>query len=142
MGNLRTGLALCAGVMVLSACSQDERPGEVDTFDGIGADEVIMLTGTEPFWSMEIKQGLLLYTTPEDLDGEAATVSRFAGNNGLGFAGELSEQPLAVAVTSGECSDGMSDRTYPFTATVTVKGEQLNGCGYTDQSPFEGGEAP
>ncbi len=131
-----------AAVLALVACSQEERPGEVETYDGISDDEVITLVGTEPFWGMEIKQGLLLYTTPDNMDGESATVSRFAGNNGLGLAGELMGEPLAVAITPGECSDAMSDRTYPFTATVTVGGEQLNGCGYTDQQPFEGDPSP
>ncbi|NVE95937.1 hypothetical protein HUO12_13615 [Altererythrobacter sp. JGD-16] len=129
--------------MSLAACgNEEERPGEVDSFSGIGDNEVISVLGTEPFWSMEIKQGTLLYTTPQNLEGEVATVSRFAGNNGLGFAGELMEQPLAVAITPGKCSDTMSDRTYPFTATVTVGGEQRNGCAYTDQQPFEGDAAP
>ncbi|XUU60894.1 COG3650 family protein [Erythrobacter sp. HA6-11] len=136
-------IAIVCACTSLAACGSDqERPGEVESYDGIADDEVITLVGTEPFWSMEIKQGTLLYTTPENLEGEVATVSRFEGNNGLGMAGELLEQPLAIAITPGECSDAMSDRTYPFTATVTVGGEQLNGCGYTDQQPFTGDEAP
>lgn len=128
------GLALFA----LAACSQDERPGEVESFDAIADDAVITLLGTEPFWNMEIKQGVLLYTTPEDMDGESTTVSRFEGNNGLGMAGELNGEPLAIAITPGECSDAMSDRTYPYYATVTIGSEQLNGCGYTSDQPFEG----
>ena len=142
MTRLRKSLLLGAAALALAACSQEERPGEVESYDGTSDDEVITLLGTEPFWSMEIKQGVLLYTSPDNLEGESTTVSRFAGNNGLGFAGELMEQPLAIAITPAQCSDAMSDRTYPFTATVTLGGEQLNGCGYTDQQMFEGDPAP
>ncbi|WP_394729637.1 COG3650 family protein [Altererythrobacter sp. GH1-8] len=135
-------MTLCVTTVMLAACNQEERPGEVETFDAISDDEVITLLGTEPFWSMEIKQGVMLYTTPENPEGEAATVSRFAGNNGLGMIGELGGEALAIAITPGQCSDAMSDRTYPYYATVTIGSEQLNGCGYTDQQPFAGAAAP
>lgn len=137
---LRLALTLSLGI-ALASCSQEERPGEAETYDGIGDEEVISLSGTEPFWSMEIKQGTLLFTTPDNLDGEVATVARFSGNSGLGFSGELQGKALQIAITPGACSDGMSDRTYPFTATVTLGEQQLNGCGYTDVQPFEGPEA-
>ena len=135
-------MALCTPTLLLLSCEQSERPGEVETFDGIADDDVINLVGTEPFWSMEIKQGLLLYTTPDNPDGKVATVTRFAGNNGLGISGELGSEALQIAVTPGECSDGMSDRTYPFTATVSLAEQQLNGCGYTSSTPFSGDPAP
>lgn len=128
--------------LMLVACNQEDRPGEVETFDAISDDEVITLLGTEPFWSMEIKQGVMLYTTPENLEGEAATVARFAGNNGLGMTGELNGAAIAIAITPGRCSDAMSDRTYPYYATVTMGSEQFNGCGYTDQQPFTGEASP
>jgi uncharacterized membrane protein len=36
----------------------------------------------------------------------------------------------------------MSDRTYPFTVTLQVRGEQRNGCAYTGRQPFTGSEHP
>jgi len=36
----------------------------------------------------------------------------------------------------------MSDRTFPFVATIALGGETLRGCGYTDSQPFTGPEAP
>ena len=134
-------MALCTPTLLLLSCEQSERPGEVETFDGIADDDVINLVGTEPFWSMEIKQGLLLYTTPV-IPGEPRYCRHFAGNNGLGISGELGSEALQIAVTPGECSDGMSDRTYPFTATVSLAEQQLNGCGYTSSTPFSGDPAP
>lgn len=134
--------AALAATALLAACTEQESPGDVETFSGISEDAVITLTGTEPFWNMEIKQGLLLYTTPDNPDGDVASVTRFAGNNGLGISGELAGQELQIAITPGECSDGMSDRTYPFTATVTLSDKQLNGCGFTDSDPFTGDASP
>ena len=49
---------------------------------------------------------------------------------------------FALAVTPGDCSDGMSDRTYPFVATLQVAGEQRNGCAWTERRPFTGSAAP
>lgn len=111
-------------------------------FNGIGAQETIRLTGTEPFWGGVIAGGILTYSTPENQAGERIAVSRFAGNNGLGFSGRLRGNALDLAITPGSCSDGMSDRSYPFTATLQLGGEQRNGCAWTDRRPFTGPRKP
>ncbi len=128
--------------MSLAACGSQPKPGDVAVYDGIGADEEITLAGTEPFWSMVIAHGVLTYSTPENIDGVRTTVNRFAGNGGLGLSGTLNGQALQIAVTPGDCSDGMSDRTYPFTATVTLGETMLTGCGYTSEHRFRGEENP
>jgi len=129
---------------LLAACGtgSQPKPGEVERYDGIGEAETIKLTGTEPFWGMTISGGMLTYTTPENIGGSTAAVIRFSGNGGLGFSGTLDGQALQVAVTPGDCSDGMSDRIYPFTATVTLGETMLTGCGYTGNHPFRGEENP
>ena len=47
-----------------------------------------------------------------------------------------------MTVTPLSCSDGMSDRTYPFTVTLEIGEETRNGCGWTDRQPFEGPANP
>ncbi|MCB2089056.1 MAG: hypothetical protein KDD98_09565 [Sphingomonadaceae bacterium] len=116
--------------------------GPTDVYAGIGDAEVIRFTGTEPFWGGEVSGATLRYTTPEDMDGQAIAVERFAGNNGLGFSGQLDGQPFRMAVTPGTCGDDMSDRTYPFVVTLQVRGEDRQGCAWTDAQPFEGDAAP
>jgi uncharacterized membrane protein len=37
-------------------------------------------------------------------------------------------QPVEIVLVRETCSDGMSDRRYPFQATVTFGGETLRGC--------------
>lgn len=134
---IRQVAALVALTCLLSSCADDMAGDqEVAAYNGIAADETITLVGNEPFWNMVIDGHTLTYTTPENMAGSVASVTRFAGNNGLGFSGTLEGEALQVAVTPGTCSDTMSDRSYPFTATVTLGDLSLTGCGYTDAQPF------
>jgi uncharacterized membrane protein len=116
--------------------------GSSDAWSGIGPDETLRFTGTEPFWGGQVTGGSLTYNTPENIDGTTIAVERFAGRGGLSFSGDYEGAAFEMAVTPGECSDGMSDRTYPFTVTLLVGGEQRNGCGWTERQPFEGPEHP
>lgn len=133
-----------AVLLLLAACakSDDSIDPEGRTFDAVAPGEIVTLTGTEPFWNLRIASGTATWTTPDSPDGTRFAVSRFAGNNGLGFSGTLDGQPLTATLTPGNCSDGMSDRTYPFVATIALGGETLAGCGYTDRQPFTGDPAP
>ena len=135
-------------LLALSACGADEgarAPGDgaaTHAFNGIGPDETVRFTGTEPFWGGEEKDGRLTYSTPENQAGVAIAVRRFAGNAGLGFSGTLDGRPFDMTVTPGACSDGMSERSYPFTVTLRLGDEQRQGCAWTDRQPFSGPEAP
>lgn len=134
-------------ILALGACSPHRAtsPDESATthaFNGIGPAETVHFTGTEPFWGGEAKDGKLTWSTPENQPGTTFLVQRFAGNSGLGFSGMLEGKPFDMAVTKGRCSDGMSDRTYPFTATVRIGEEQRDGCAWTDTHPFSGPERP
>ena len=112
------------------------------TYAGIGTGEVVHFTGTEPFWGGQVSGQVLTYTTPENQAGDMVAVDRFAGRNGISFSGELDGMPSVLAVTPGQCSDGMSDRSYPFTVTLQVRGETRKGCGWTDKQAFTGSEHP
>jgi len=115
---------------------------EAQPYDGIAANENFYFGGTEPFWGGEIKGEILTYSTPDNVDGTQIIAKRFSGMNGLGFSGKLDGQSFDMAVTEGECSDGMSDRTYPFTVTLKLGEDILNGCGHSDSNPFGGPENP
>ena len=111
-------------------------------YSGIADDEIVNFTGTEPFWSGDVEGRTLTYKTPENQDGEVIMIERFAGRGGISFSGVLSGAELEMMVTPLECSDGMSDRTYPFTVTLKVGAETRNGCGWTDRQPFNGQVQP
>ena len=133
---------------LLAACAQsDGIDSDGAIYEGVSADASITLSGTEPFWGMELtpkgeEEYNARFTSPEDIDGSPFVATRFAGNNGLGFSGELGDKPVQVALTPGDCSDGMRDRLYPFTATVGLGEVTVTGCAYTSEAHFAGPEAP
>ena len=143
--------------LALAACQQsnagpdgaaEAAPGAVpdaestEAYDGIGPDETLHLTGTEPFWGGEVRGSSMTYTTPENPEGTEIAIERFAGRGGLSFSGSLDGAALEMTATPLPCSDGMSDRTYPFTVTLKLGQELRNGCGWTEREPFEGTAQP
>ena len=102
----------------------EEEEGEETAFAGITPEETVKFVGTEPFWGGQVKGTALTYSHPDNPDGTDFAVSRFAGRGGVSWTGIYEGARFVLAVTPGECSDGMSDRTYPFVATLEVVGEQ------------------
>ncbi|MEE4539734.1 MAG: hypothetical protein V2J51_14745 [Erythrobacter sp.] len=144
----KVALAL-AGITVLTACT--EVRGDISrdgaTFDGIAPDATVTALGTEPFWSLTITPNATGayeggFSTLETPDPQAFALTRFAGNNGIGYSGTLEGEAVQLALTPGECSDQMSDRRYPFTATMAIGEATLMGCAYTSADPFAGEVVP
>lgn len=140
---------MIAAALSLAACHSGEHGGQVpgdanstQPYDGIAPGEVLRLIGTEPFWGGQIAGGTLTYTTPENERGDVVALRRFAGRGGLSFSGTLDGAPLDLSVTPGACSDGMSDRSFPFTVTLQVRGALRQGCAWSDAHPFKGAEKP
>lgn len=138
-------LALSAGLL-LSACQTQDTSGapgtDADGFNGIAKGDTIHFTGTEPFWGGDVRGSNLTYSTPENQEGTTITVKRFHGQGGLGLSGELAGASFDMTVTPGTCSDGMSDRSYPYTVTLKIGSETRLGCAWTDAQPFEGPQQP
>lgn len=132
-------LAACqpGGTIAVPGDSKDHA-----AYAGIGADETIRLTGTEPFWGGTVKGEQFVYTTPETPDGTTLTVKRFTGRGGLALSGDLGGKRFDLTITEGMCSDGMSDRTYPFGATLMLDGETRQGCAWTDNKRYKGSVNP
>ena len=81
--------------------------------------------GTEPFWSLTIDGSTIRYQP-----ASGRVVSTAKPRPIIGFNGERYEaRRMTVDITHVECSDGMSDRTYHDTVTVTLGGRTLRGCG-------------
>lgn len=84
----------------------------------------LQAAGTEPFWGLSIRPDGMVLTRP---DHEAVR----APNPGPKIEGKTavwSSGGLQATLAPTHCSDGMSDRDYPYAATVTVGGETLKGC--------------
>ena len=137
--------SLAALAFALAACNPAKQDGidpQGQAFDKVAPQETVTMLGTEPFWNLAVKGSDGVWTTPDNQGGTRFAVRRFAGNGGLGFSGEVMGKPLTATLTPGECSDGMSDRSFPFVATIALGGETFEGCGYTDKQPFSGPAAP
>jgi uncharacterized membrane protein len=127
------------------AAADDAVPGDAEetaAYSEIAEDEVLRFTGTEPFWGGQVSGKTLTYSTPEDQDGTVIAVERFAGRGGISYSGLLDGADFEMVVTPLECSDGMSDRTYPFTVTLAIGEDKRNGRAWSEQHPFEGPEHP
>jgi heat shock protein HslJ len=118
-----------AGALALSACSTVDAPGPAP-IQPPPPGETYRAHGTEPFWSIRIGGGRIVYETPEP--GERIEVGAPAPRPGVN--GRRYETPrFTVHVTSGRCNDGMSDRYYADTVRVIFPGADrgLEGCGGT-----------
>lgn len=128
-------VALLVSTVLVTACQSAEPASSNPKFDAIAAGDTVRFTGTEPFWGGEVAQGMARYATPDVPDGTRFAVERFAGLNGLSFSGKVEGTGFDLMVTPGACSDGMSDRRYPFTATLRIGTETREGCAWTDKKP-------
>jgi uncharacterized membrane protein len=90
----------------------------------VNLESPLRLVGTEPFWGADLGDGRLVLEAPD-----RETV-RLAVGRPVMRAGEATWRAAntTITVTAEPCSDGMSDRTYPLTATVRSGGITWKGC--------------
>lgn len=103
----------------------------------VGASETFNFTGTEPFWGGHVGAGRLVFEAPDNPKGEAFRVRRTAQRRAISFNGTMSLGAFEMVVTRKLCSDGMSDRDFPFEVTVSFAGRTLQGCGWTVRRPYK-----
>jgi len=84
--------------------------------------------GNEPFWAIEVEGDRLLWKTPELPEGRALVAERRVHATGAGYTGTDGGKPFSLVILAEPCSDGMSDRTYDYTATWTYAGQAMHGC--------------
>jgi uncharacterized membrane protein len=90
-------------------------------------------TGTEPFWSAAIEGRCVTYRTPENHSGTRIWAT-FTGSRDFGqWAGFLANERFVLMTTQhANCSDGMSDRSYPIAVTLTIGSDERRGCAAPD----------
>ena len=81
--------------------------------------------GTEPFWSVTLADGRLVFEDVEDRRIVAEDVRLRATSNGRRYESAR----VVLDITHERCSDGMSDRIYADTVRALVDGQELRGCG-------------
>ena len=88
-------------------------------------DESYGALGTEPFWSIVIADGQLRYEAPDGPNFSVPAPVPYTTFNGLNYVTDRA----VLILTHAQCSDGMSDNTYPDTVLAVVDGVILRGCG-------------
>ena len=85
--------------------------------------------GTEPFWNAQAEGRCVTYSTPDDPKGTRIWTRFNPGPDGGVWVGAFDGKPFKLITRLRQgCSDGMSDRSYPLDATLTVRGEERRGC--------------
>ena len=91
--------------------------------------EPLRALGTEPFWALDVDTSGLRFITPDDTSGVrfppiAATVVA----DTVVWSGQTEHAAIELRVWTERCSDGMSDREYPYASRVTIAGTTYRGC--------------
>ncbi len=82
--------------------------------------------GTEPFWSLDIGKGSIVFVG----QGDGTRIVTRTPAPRTTFNGRRYVTPrITIDITRTPCSDGMSERRYPDTVTVTIGRRTLRGCG-------------
>jgi len=87
------------------------------------------LVGNEPFWAVHIDSTVIRYITPEDTSGTRfPPVKPLQLGDTLRWTSSTPATIIEVWVVPESCSDGMSDRTWSYRASVQVGDRKLQGC--------------
>jgi uncharacterized membrane protein len=132
---MRTAV-LIAAALLITACGQspmgstEDAPPPADAPMIVGPDYSgdFDAVGAEPFWNIKIRAESMTLTRPDHPEvATANTGARADGEQGVWDA-TAGEQRLVLRLTPGDCTDGMSDRRYGYTAEAWIDGETLRGC--------------
>jgi len=107
----------------------DETPAPAASPDLPEFPRLFRAVGTEPFWAIHVGEEKLRYMTPESQNGEQIEFRREqTERDEVAIAATLDGLPMMLRGRIEECSDGMSDRIYPYTVTLKIGEEARNGC--------------
>jgi uncharacterized membrane protein len=85
--------------------------------------------GTEPFWALDVDSTGLRFLTPDDTSGiRFPPIAPVVAADTVVWSGQTERAAIEVRIWPEKCSDGMSDREYPYAARVTISGTTYSGC--------------
>ena len=129
--------ALSLVALALAACSRQSEgppppappPEPSHILGGVDLDKPIRAVGNEPFWYVTLDGTHMVYGGPDRPERSVTQSPVVMRGTTATFTGQAAQGgALEVTLVATECSDGMSDRTYPLVARVKVGGETLIGC--------------
>jgi uncharacterized membrane protein len=95
--------------------------------------------GTEPFWDVKINEEKeISFNTIADGTAFTTGIPEYTEINKdeFSYISTSDKYSIKVLIKKSECTDGMSDNTYPYAVSVTLtekssgKQTELKGCGY------------
>lgn len=140
--------SLILAAPILAACepqapaAPETPPAPAPVLAGVDLGQPVRALGTEPFWSLEIAPDGLTFTgvdRPEARTANPGPVVQGAAAEWTARAADGAE--WRVTLTGADCSDGMSDRTYPLTARLKIGDETLTGCAAATAAILAAGES-
>lgn len=86
--------------------------------------------GTEPFWAFVMTGGDMEWMAPGDTGVVTMIYTGIdqISNSGASTVYANLANDIVLTVTTGSCSDGMSDTVYPAAVGVLLSGMTYNGC--------------
>lgn len=87
--------------------------------------------GNEPFWRVQIseKENLIDFFDPMANKYYHFNFSKPESKQNVTiYTAESGSNKIKVSITNEKCSDGMSEREYPYTSEVVLNGTTYNGC--------------
>lgn len=95
--------------------------------------------GTEPFWNAKINEEKeISFSSLADGTSFTTGIPEYTviSKNEFAYAATSDKYSIKIFITKSECSDGMSDNTYPYAVKVNLtekssdRQTELKGCGY------------
>ena len=114
-----------------SDLAEKEINQSTDSISEITKDGYWKITGTEPFWSIYIHKDTILFTKlNENIDSVYFKQEQFkvVEPESDYVLTDAEKNNARLLIKQEACSDGMSDHTYPYSATFNYKGMELKGC--------------
>ena len=123
-------------LVILSACSEAVEapqpapaPEQPPVLAGVDLSRPVRALGTEPFWGVDLTGTELVYAGADRPEQRAPQPRPLIqGTTATYEAVTSAGTSISVMLAATECSDGMSDRTYPLSAVVRLGDETLTGC--------------
>lgn len=134
--------------LALGACqTEPEAPRNVQTYERAGnpvtrePQPPLTARGQEPGWLLNMEKSTLtlLYQYGQK-QFSAPTPEPEPITNGARYLTRDNGKTLVLELTRDYCEDSMSGMPYPYTATVTLADETLNGCGGDPKALLVGSE--
>lgn len=85
-------------------------------------------SGQQPFWAVDAAGRTAIYKSADNQRGRAIRVDRLTFAEGVEYVGIHAGRPFALTVRAGACTDSVSGKRLPMTATLKVSGRMLQGC--------------